>query len=1039
MLQEKAAESSQGTIVQSQASLFEISSQKEVGNLSSAETAKSSTELGGIETASEIPQKEEGANATDSAVKEQTSSGTTTAESLSLSSSSPAEDGLSGDSLDVDDFLSKWSARLSIPLSLSETTSTLGHTPLETLSKYDSIMAQPVVEFDISAEYLRCTEEEISRKMEELRRAAEQAITDKIAPVPQWVREGLFYFDDLLASIDKVLPPPDVTLSQEDIFSKINTNKADLQFLIDNTRTVSQVQSLLKAASMHNEHAKAELGAGKLDNAFLHVLQSRAAIDAIAGFLKEYTSSLLDLAKEMRYNISQELLSFKDGEIHLNEGRLRNAITVFAQLQKSLLDKISRGASDYIYLHKSEMSAMGYSEVPVSPEENTVEELELLLHSISKPGESNIEEDIGKALYIIYSQIPLLWKDSLFVDYIRLLLLLKHLRNTVGNEAMIVQKMLEIADKLVSGFESENLSFMFAKKIFSQVSLDISLKKWGVEQQMRIAQGALQAEKLFTKYNDVKMFLDATEHTIRSIGAKGINVSKADDLLKKSRDFLRSNNFEDAVKTALSASQLARTYEDMAPQCRKALEEARNNYKLAVSIGGDYTEAKSLLEKAAKAYLESNYEVALSSAIKASQIISTLQTKYLNEIIRAARAKLIELQKEGVDVLDAVESLDSAEKKLTDGRVQETIELIKKATTIAKRRKKLNISTREMIDKLEKGIEEYRRLGTVTDEIALAHTKAEEFYKKEAFKIAYDLASKAFERLKKNSLTAVSDSISQAHKLIDIAKIFGCDVSEGIKHLTLAEEFFGKEELVSARREAIEAYDKTDERIQSMAEKIISDLREMMDNVSQLEGINLSEERLLLEEVKASFKYAKYERCSEQIDKLRNSLTAKAKEKVDAVIIPAREKIALAKKYESPVDIAETLLAKAEDAYSKKDYLRAIENAKDALQIAQDATRGQAKMTMLVAHSALKEGEIDGIPLPKSRELINQMQVEFEKGNYIDVVDIAVRCKEGVPLEKASLVEEPLNTMKAAFEKAARLKIKMPFPPDELKILEDEY
>ncbi len=430
--------------------------------------------------------------------------------------------------------------------------------------------------------------------------------------------------------------------------------------------------------------------------------------------------------------------------------------------------------------------------------------------------------------------------------------------------------------------------------------------------------------------------INSAETLIKNATEHGIDVTKALDLLNRAKEELSAGDCKTAKDLADQATVEANNaIEEMKTEAEGTIESAENEITTAENRGINVTDAVLLLNQAKSLFSEGYYPAAKNKALDAYQLAQNLILKTdAEEAISLAQNTINNATEHGINVTDAKNTLNQAEKAYNNGEYEKAKELA--TTTIQKTRDEVDAAKEEALSKINLAENETRNaenLGVNVSEAKHLLNDALDLFNQGYYPEAGEKADAAYQKaqeaiLKNEALKA----IKLAEDAVSNVSSQGINVDEARNIITQANETLTEGNYTGAKELALKA----------RANAFLSLARAMLQEATE-KGYEVSDEIALLHKATGEYNSGDYEEATadaqEVVKGIRSKIEQakqKAREEIDRAnktMERIKQELELAKgqnvnqsilsNWENALQGAANTLDSAVRAYQEEDYINA--------------------------------------------------------------------------------------------------------------------
>lgn len=242
-------------------------------------------------------------------------------------------------------------------------------------------------------------------------------------------------------------------------------------------------------------------------------------------------------------------------------------------------------------------------------------------------------------------------------------------------------------------------------------------------------------EKIKDKLYDIKRMVDE----INALGGSN-KVKEFKHLFDKAKEEYKKKNYERAMELAEKCYSKAKEVHKYRLLI-DSLKRARREIDVAMGKGLDVRRAEELLRKAKPALETGDFDTALEFAkMSLDEVERAKQRRNVGEMIRKAFIKISELKSKGYDVSLADNALSSARTALRIDELSEAEEMAKKALNYTDKILSAYLRTGDILQKVRDLIEDIKSMNYPTEKIEASYKEIFEAINSDNLDLAQDLA-----------------------------------------------------------------------------------------------------------------------------------------------------------------------------------------------------------------------------------------------------------------------------------------------------------
>jgi len=560
----------------------------------------------------------------------------------------------------------------------------------------------------------------------------------------------------------------------------------------------------------------------------------------------------------------------------------------------------------------------------------------------------------------------------------------------------------------------------------------------------------------------------------------GVDMSRALELLNKSRASLRKDEFENAIKLAEESEDAVETALQLFYKARDELVELTKVIKLMKDLGQDTQEAKLRLGEAKKAFEKKDYEAsskALSEGVSAGRkiIYEAASTKMdmADGAVKLGRSLGAEMAEAEMTLQKAAESMSGEDLAKSVRLAEESLEEANNAISSALSARLRSLE--EFIDGFEK---QYDNMEGVRDQIAAArrHIEAGEFEEtsdlvdgvttslenigreecerlmnaaRERLKIAesvgvdtkvleetlsetvalldaksYDEAmvkiKEIMERVDEASFRSLQAEFSSIKGTMEEAKALEIEVSDIKERLTEARSKADSHDFIESHDLAVVIKSAISNRVarhDTIKEKIRR--AEVLIQEAAKSRADVSGLDGTLKEAKVIFEKGRLDEAESKFDDLIDETERRLAMYLAAkLILASKESMELSVSHGIEVEEAQNLLSKAKDEMKNKDYDGALELSKRANEMAAEALAKGVDELIRDVRRIVAEAKNVSMDTVGPDKLVEKAVELAKNGDYAEALKCVDSAKEDVDHVRN------LNTQATAEIRSARASLK---------------
>jgi len=497
-----------------------------------------------------------------------------------------------------------------------------------------------------------------------------------------------------------------------------------------------------------------------------------------------------------------------------------------------------------------------------------------------------------------------------------------------------------------------------------------------------------QIEMLTNALSQAKMLISIGEKA----GLKNIGQL---DALNDASNLIKEQEFEMAY--AVIKQTTAELEKTVFTVISETMQSANLSVISAKKLGLDVSILSDMLTQAKTAFDAKDYVKAFDISTKVIEAGSKNQKEVVIGVIETNAAKIAEIESKGINV-DKIKGLVlEAKEHVEKGDYKKALDKVKHALEQAEKRMYAYEACKEELKKADELILKYESLGYSSNEVKELRILANALIKDGKYEEAKDFASQTLVEIENLLEGKVNEIISSASLAIQASEKIGAtsfSASENLKKAKAAFEAKNYEESVSLAKRALDEIENIKKGFEK-ANELLSKAQKELASADAL-GVDTKIAKENWYNAKALLSNNEYEKCIELSNKVLLEIETAKEKFVSETITSSRAILAEAQKMGADIRKSEEALEKAQDAFSKKEYEKALEFAKVSREEAKSLHEGAQHVldTILFAQSKIDEAENKGVNVSEIRKLLEGAKLSLKNNDFEVALEYAKQAGE---------------------------------------------
>jgi len=520
-------------------------------------------------------------------------------------------------------------------------------------------------------------------------------------------------------------------------------------------------------------------------------------------------------------------------------------------------------------------------------------------------------------------------------------------------------------------------------------------------------------ERLGEKLGDeLGEMLNTLKERVEKFSQKGMDVSKAEKILKEAKKCEEDEEFSDSLKCIQKGhEQLDELFVDM---LNKDIEELEKQIDEAKDIDAPADNVEEMLSKIKEFVEDQKYDEAAALLNEGFEKIKEAKFNLVLDTISESRDHFITAKNIGADIEEPMEMLNKARASLKKNNYKKALNWAKKG------RKKVGGIVKEheeVKSEIEERKEEMEQLKELIDSdfsgpeeiISRSETKLDN----KEYDQALSLIDEFDEKFDKEAYELVMEHLDELEKLTMVGNEIDIDMEDLSKKLEEGVEKTKSSEYLAGAEIVEEAKKTAKSRLESELEKAIQDIRESLKRIDKIEEEARGKIQDILGNANNKLGSERYRETSrliseaeEQLDLAQIGSAEKHLERAED-IVDSIDELDIDKegldlpKYREGVKKAETLV--------EEEPYRAVGRIDELMAELNEKVEERTEQVFGIAKKETVQARKTGVLIDDLRERLIETKKKMKQGNHLDALRIAVEVKE----EAIKLREE----RKKAYEK----------------------
>ena len=490
---------------------------------------------------------------------------------------------------------------------------------------------------------------------------------------------------------------------------------------------------------------------------------------------------------------------------------------------------------------------------------------------------------------------------------------------------------------------------------------------------------------------EIEGIIDEVNSTTRIAGEIGLSTSKIDELKGSIDSELERYDYERALnvakKTKDEANKIIKKWvEDAIGSCESTFKEAEE-------INAEISKARSIFEKAKKAFENEEFEKAVGFIKNVKEDVKNAQFQRVFDVIDSSHPSFLAAKKAGMDISKTIGLLAKARKALKEEDYAQSLSLANKAEEMIK----IDL---EGYAKAEEEVKNLREYIANADDFGIDIASAQETIKKANIALQKNEFDNVFALCKKckgevdNAWGKKAvNMIGASSSLLPLAEKLNVDITDLNALIDKATTAVKAKDYENSIRFAEECREDIGNRISESIAELISTTQSTIDSA---EEINIDEAKESLHQANSFLIEKNYEKAYKYITKGKKAIEKNARELAENSLKSLEKNIDIARERGTDVSPLEEQIKNAVDAMKQENYI-------DVLALTAQAQVDAKKITIKFVEEALSSSISDvadiknlGIDISNLKEILKKAKTALAFANYDEVFELINKSNEEV-------------------------------------------
>ena len=474
----------------------------------------------------------------------------------------------------------------------------------------------------------------------------------------------------------------------------------------------------------------------------------------------------------------------------------------------------------------------------------------------------------------------------------------------------------------------------------------------------------------------------------------GVDTLGPEKLSEKAGEFARAGDYVEALRCIASAKEDINHVKNLSSQAALEIRVARNNLKDAETLDMDVGRAREFLEQAVEALTRHQYAIALELARKSSEASSEVTKSRIWGTLEKLKERIENSASQGLQLGMAERYVAEGTQAYNETRYQDSLKLAMKCETEMERAElQRDISTRA-VEMARKKLSDAAEEGTKTDRLTESVEKAERLLSEGKYVEAMTAAIESGDELQLigENLDSCRIELSAARERIERLKRVRIDTSECDEMLDMAQDYLTAHEFAKSRDALKRATAKAESIFEDSIKNIMEQNRLMIAKAKSM-GINTKSAEDLLEVANTSFSEKLWDFAYQQALACKDNSISLISKKISNLIDDVQGKTDGLRKLGASVTMVERIVGEARKAEEKDDVEGAFQFLMDADRRTMGLEDSYKKYLdiSIAAESAMENLGRYGFSKKEPERLIAMAEIEKEK-DYDSAIELVAEA-----------------------------------------------
>ena len=509
--------------------------------------------------------------------------------------------------------------------------------------------------------------------------------------------------------------------------------------------------------------------------------------------------------------------------------------------------------------------------------------------------------------------------------------------------------------------------------------------------------------------------VDSSAGLLNIVKNMGVNTAEGDTALGKARESLAKEDYPTAIDIA---QKNWKKFEKVVHEhLARSFTSAQSLIMTAKALEKDTAAVEDLLSRARNAVESNDYELALGYT---NECLETIRGELIEEVVKATADVEILMktaQELGIDVAKMSSLVERSKADADKQEFQKAINTLKQAKAEGDRSLQKGLDTR--IAEANKMMQVAVGMGADTTACKALMEQANAAVKEGNFQHAAELGKKALQEIQAAQFQRVLITIASSRDKFVSARNIGADITPAMELLNRARQALQKGSFVEALDCASAAEREADKAL-GQFHQVESTVKELGKDFIDAEavGVNTGNARRFLERAKKDINARDFASGLEEVRKAKEELARSEYERTMEVMEQSEFVMTLGERMGAPLEEAQAKLEECIIATKEKHYKTAIELARSASQMAENAIKNQLTDTLAMLRSSMVFLAEDAASV---RSLVDKAEGAMAARDYDGAFTFVSEARKFVEGKTRSKAEEFHSTLKTAVELGAEL------------------